>query len=307
MKKVLVTGSTGFIGRQTLNLLIKKGYEVHAIFCNSNYASFNFEFDSSIIWHRCNLLNSNEVNQIFSKIKPTHLMHFAWYAEHGKFWSSEKNIMWLEASLAIVRAFKSNGGMRIIASGTCAEYSWRDNQILLETSLTKPATLYGICKASFHEVLASYAEEQKISYSWGRIFFLYGEGEPNTRLIPHIIRNLLQNQDALCSHGNQLRDFLHVQDVAQAFVDIMDSEIMGPINISSGVPISIKDVGNLIHNNMNTKGKIIYGASEASPDDPPLIVGDNSRLKNELSWNQSISLSEGIKGLIDYQRELLKV
>lgn len=302
MKKVLVTGANGFIGRNTLKILISKGYEVHATYNLSEKSDLNPE----AIWHKANLLDKKEMQSLFFKIKPTHLLHFAWYAEHGKFWDSELNNLWLQASLEILKAFKENGGKRVVAAGTCAEYLWGNDTPLKENSPIKPSTLYGICKNSFHELLASFTELNNISYGWGRIFFLYGEGETNTRLVPSVIRTLLKNEDANCTHGNQIRDFMHVFDVASAFVNLLNSNVNGPINISSGTPISIRDVCAQIIKYIDTNGNINFGAIKSPKDDPLVILGDNSRLKNEVSWTQSISLENGIKELVDFHRKDLK-
>lgn len=99
---------------------------------------------------------------------------------------------------------------------------------------------------------------------------------------------------------------MHVFDVASAFVNLLDTNVNGPINISSGTPISIRDVCSQIIQYTDTNGHINFGAIKSPKDDPLVILGDNSRLKNEVSWTQSISLENGIKELVDFHRKDLK-
>src|SRR4030042_4761212 len=101
-KKVLLTGANGFIGRHTIPFLVKLGYEVHAIFYPNDSG---LKEGKNIFLHRCNLLNMEEQKQLLAKIKPTHLLHFAWYTEHGKYWTSLENIRWVKASLELLMNF----------------------------------------------------------------------------------------------------------------------------------------------------------------------------------------------------------
>ena len=296
MKKVVVTGANGFIGSYTLSLLVENGYEVHAI-SSKNFKKKN---TNQILWHQSNLFNKSDVEKLFKKIQPSHLLHLAWYTEHGKFWDSELNLSWIQSSIDIFKSFKNNGGKRIVSSGTCAEYSWGSKDIFTENSEIKPTSLYGISKNCTHELLSYFSEINNISYSWGRVFFLYGPGESDSRIIPFIIKKLLNNEDAVCSHGNQIRDFMYVSDVASAFVRILESKISGPVNISTGHPKSIKDICKDIKNVIESKGKIIFGAIESPKDEPISILGNNDRLSNELNWYPSMSTNEGLKSLIEF-------
>ena len=119
MKKVLVTGGAGFIGRHCLPLLLSAEYEVHA--ADLNIINPN---NSEVFWHKIDLLDNAQVNTLLSKIQPTHLLHFGWCTEHRKYWSSFDNFKWVESGLNLMRNFHLYGGKRMVVSGTCAEYDW---------------------------------------------------------------------------------------------------------------------------------------------------------------------------------------
>lgn len=301
MKRVLVTGATGFIGRNALAQLVSKGYEVHAV---SSRPFINNA--PPVNWHCCNLIDSNETALLIAKIRPTHLLHFAWYAEHGKFWHSLENFRWLEASIALLRNFREAGGQRIVMAGTCAEYTWDDGTCIEGTTPCRPVTPYGVCKNALQEVLHSYSNEVGLSSAWGRIFFLYGPNEHPVRLISSVINSLLRGETANCTHGNQLRDFMHVEDVALAFVALLDSNVIGPVNISTGRPMSLREIVLTAANYIGASELVAFGALSAPVREPPILVGDNQRLRNEVGWSEQRDIEIGVEQTVDWWRNLDK-
>jgi len=213
MKKVLVTGGNGFIGRHCLPLLLDQGYEVHIV-----DLTFVEEKNSDVQWHKANLLDPGQVSRLMAQVQPTHLLHLAWYAVPGKFWTCVENFRWVQASLDLLQAFVSHGGHRVIMAGTCAEYDWKYGFCSEGMTPLLPATLYGACKHSLQVMMDAFSRQTGLSSAWGRVFFLYGPYEHSERLVSSVIRSVLKGDPALCSHGNQIRDFLHVEDVASAFV-----------------------------------------------------------------------------------------
>src|SRR5262249_15055807 len=155
---------------------------------------------------------------------------------------SPLNLQWVGASLELIQAFQRHGGRRLVAAGTCAEYGRSDAPCLEETTPLQPATLYGTCKHALQLMLAAFSNETGLSSAWGRMFFLFGPGEHSNRLVPSVIRALLEGRPALCSQGNQLRDFLPVEHAAEAFVALLDSDVTGAINIASGAAVSVKQI-----------------------------------------------------------------
>lgn len=193
------------------------------------------------------MLKADEVNDLMEKIRPTHLLHLAWYVEHGKFWNAIENLDWLRASLHLVRQFAENGGERIVTAGTCAEYDWTQASPFSEYETPRqPQTLYGAAKYALFLTLEKFADISPLSFACGRIFFPFGANEPPNRLLPSVIRALLGDKPAETSHGNQIRDFLYVEEVAEAFVALLDSDVSGAVNIASGEGIKLKEVVEIV-------------------------------------------------------------
>jgi nucleoside-diphosphate-sugar epimerase len=118
------------------------------------------------------------------------------------------------------------------------------------------------------------------------------------RLVPSIISSLLKNSETQCLSGDTIRDFLHVEDVASAFVTLLESNVTGPINIASGNPIAIKDMANTIADQLGKRDFLRFKNGNAMPKEPRLVVAQTDRLENECGWLPVYDLKHGIEQTI---------
>lgn len=294
MKKVLVTGASGFIGRYTIQLLNERGYEVHA-FSRQNSLQMNCN------WHHVNIFDSESTNRLLNTIRPTYLLHLAWDVSPGIYWNSRENYRWATRSFELIVDFHKYGGQRAVIAGTCAEYDWNYGYLSETGTPLVYNNPYAACKNSFHHLLESYSKAVDMSYAWGRIFWLYGPHENTLRLVPSIINSLLSNRKFICKGGYSTKDFLHVRDVADAFVTLLDNkEINGSVNIASGKGIEINYIASYIANQLGREELIEY-----SPDKSEFsfVVGDISRLRDDALWAPKISLEKGLVETINWWKE----
>jgi nucleoside-diphosphate-sugar epimerase len=301
-KRVLVTGAAGFVGRHCLPILSSNGFEVHAadiIAPKINHSGY--------IWHQLDLLDTKQTEKLIVDLQPRYLLHFAWYAKPGEYWTSLENIRWVQASLSLLQAFADNGGQRVVMAGSCAEYDWAYGYCSEKVTPLKPASLYGSCKHSLQMILSASSMQMGLSSAWGRIFFLYGPYEHPKRLVSSVVCSLLKKKPALCTHGNQIRDFLYVEDVASAFVSLLMSHVNGPVNIASGIPLTLREVAIAAADCIGARERIRFGALPSPEDEPSLIVGDNRCLVNEVGWTPKYDLAAGIEQAVSYWQERIDV
>jgi nucleoside-diphosphate-sugar epimerase len=221
----------------------------------------------------------------------------------GSYLESINNFNWLVSSLHLLQKFAGSGGIKAVCAGTCFEYDLKDGYCTEYVTSITPTTYYGLCKSHLQSIGEKYSEKADFDFAWGRIFYPYGPFENPTRLVPSVINSLLTGEIAQCTHRNQIRDFLHVADVADAFVALLDTDVNGIVNIGSGKPVSIKELVLLIANNLRKEEDVRLGALPSRENEPPVIVADTNRLKKEVHWCQKYSLEEGIMDTISWWKK----
>jgi nucleoside-diphosphate-sugar epimerase len=311
LKRVLVTGAGGFIGRSSIAPLKRRGFEVHAVFSGAAPAPIPTALPD-VFTHVADLLSESHVDVLLKRVAPTHLLHFAWIATPGIYWHSADNFRWLAASQNLLRGFRTLGGIRAVMAGSCVEYDWSKASVCSETfspmaDESTALTPYAASKIALQKALAQFSREEHLSSAWGRIFFQFGPHEHPDRLVPSVIRHLLMNQEAPCTHGRQIRSFLHVADVGAAFTQLLDSDVQGPVNIGSDEKIALADLIDRIALEIGRPDLVRLGARSAPADEPPLLVPDVHRLRDEVHWRPQFSLNEGLRDAIGWWRAQLGV
>jgi len=297
MNVALVSGAAGFLGHHAVRALRARGFRVHGL-------SRRPPSDESCTWHEADLLEGESVRRVLERVQPSHLLHLAWETRHDRYWTSPENLRWVEATAALCRQFHAAGGRRLVCAGTCAEYSWDEvlgwGPIDEYRTPRQPSTPYGIAKNAAFDLLTAYCGSVGLSLAWGRVFFPYGPGDRRPTLVPSIIRALREGRPALCTHGRQQRDFIHVADVGRAFAAVLGSEVTGPVNIATGIAASIGEVAKQLGSLLDRPDLIRLGALEARADEPTSLVADVRRLRDEVGFVPDIGLPDGLRDTVEW-------
>ena len=304
MNCLLITGGSGWIGRHVLGILsgLNHDYdEIHVV----GRKHFKVE-DTYFKWHRANLLNEGEIEELFRVVRPTHLLHLAWDVTPGEYLYSLNNYLWVRSSLALFNSFSKYGGKRLVVSGTCFEYGSEYGYCTESITPCSNITPYSTSKNTLRILMESFSEAVGLSSCWGRIFFLYGPYEHPKRLVSSVVTSLIKEKEAFCSEGLQYRDFLHVFDVANAFVSLLDKDVTGIINICSSNPIQVKQMILMIAEKLEKKNFLRVGALPLSKNEASFICGNNQRLINEINWRPKYDLDSGIESTILWWEEKLR-
>jgi nucleoside-diphosphate-sugar epimerase len=321
-KRVLVTGAGGFIGRWSVPALQRLGYDVHAVLsqranrtrAENDTLPENRGVPEQLLGaqiHYANLLENSSMDALVREVRPTHLLHFAWIATPGLYWDSEENFLWAAASERLLLSFLAQGGRRVMMAGSCAEYDWSRVDVCdeltspLADQSADPVSAYAQCKLALQRTLAEVGRKDHLSTAWGRIFFQFGPYEHPDRLVPSVIRNLLLNREALCSHGRQVRSFLHVADVGAAFAAVLDGDLEGPVNIGSEQRVTVAELVQRIARQIGREDLLRMGARPLSAREPMLLVPAVHLLRDQARWRPRLALDEALSATIDWWRRRL--
>jgi nucleoside-diphosphate-sugar epimerase len=244
-------------------------------------------------YHCCDLLNE-DCRHLLAEVRPSHLLHFAWCTEHGTFWWSLENLDWVAASLRILRAFGASGGSRAVCAGSCAEYDWSFDTFEEGVTPLRPSTLYGASKLALFQLLATAQDRLGVSTAWGRIFFPYGPRDQDGRLLSVVIDAVRAGQVVACSEGNQVRSYIYVEDVGRAFVELLDSEVTGAVNIATDEASSVRHLVTGTAQLCGDSALVHFGAKMPQPNEPPLMRAVTRRLFHEVGFRPRFSLKDGL-------------
>ena len=287
-QKVLLTGVTGLVGKEVIEPLKQMGYEISALTIDENNP------DNGVNWIKCNLFDEESLKLAVEKVKPTHLLNFAW-ATTGNYLTSEINFEFVKSGLNLLKYFKQNGGKRAIFVGTCFEYEFK-NEPLKETNTINPQTLYAKSKNALHELAEEYCRINDISFGYGRIFYVYGHGENEKRLTAHLIKTLSNNGEVIINNGDLVKDYMYTKDIAGAFAAFLNSDVEGSVNICTGKGISLKDYSTYIAKQLGKEEYLKINYEETNQ--PPIIVGDNTRLTKEVGYEIKYSFEKAIEEIL---------
>jgi nucleoside-diphosphate-sugar epimerase len=297
MGKVLLTGGTGFIGRQVAQALLDQDREVEIVSSRPDAV-----VDDRAVLHHADLLDPAQRTEVVRRVGPSELVHLAWFLQPGQVWNSPLNVSWVEASLGLLLDFAEAGGRRAVFAGTFSEYGPEEGVCNEVTTPLTPSNLYGVCKNSLRAVGLSAAEQLDISLAWVRIFSAYGPFEHPRRLVASVARSLLAGEPAPVSHGTQVRDYLYTPDIGRGLAAILGSDLSGPVNLGSGEGKALREIVETIGEITERSDLLRFGEVVPPADDPQLIVADTERLRSEVPWQPSHSLKEGLELTVDWWR-----
>lgn len=282
--RILVTGAGGFLGRHVLRQLADSRL-VPIVMGRHRPKGYSGEFVEA------DLLDSEGACSALHRIAPTHLLHLAWYTEHGKYWNAPINLRWVDATVRLVQAFCLAGGRRVVGAGSCAEYDWSYGYCREDETPVLPLTLYGTCKDVTRRLVTKICNDSAVSFAWARIFIPFGPGEDERRLIPALARVFKGELPPFGVNVDAFRDFLHAEDVARAFAALALSDARGTYNVASGDPTRIGDLVRLIADLHRADPKLVLDQATSRPGEPALLVGDAGKLR-DLAWRPTHRLAD---------------
>jgi len=282
MKKVLVTGATGFIGNYVVDELLRSNYKVIASSSQREKASLK-EWFSNVDYRAFNLSDFKSAIDYFSFFdKPDILIHLAWEGlpNYKAPFHIEQN---LPRHFAFLENMIQHGLKSLTVTGTCFEYGMQEG-CLTEEMEVHPANPYAIAKNTLREKLQRLEINHAFSLRWVRLFYMYGEGQNPNALLSQLSRSLANKETVFnMSGGEQVRDFLPVEKVAEYIVKIaLQEKVKGVINCCSGKPVTVRQLVEEYLKKNNKTIQLNLGYYPYPDYEPMRFWGGDTKLKSIL-------------------------
>ena len=265
----LLTGAAGFVGRQVLRVLGEKGIPVRLVARDGQLDPLATPQAIETVVTTPDLFAESAAWWAGACKGIDTVIHVAWYAEPGKYLQSAKNLDCLTGTLLMAKGAAQAGVRRLIGIGTCFEYDLTGGVLAVKTPL-RPLTPYAGAKAAAFVALSQWLPQQGVEFAWCRLFYLYGEGEDGRRLVPYLHSTLAAGEHAELTSGSQIRD---VREAGRLIVETSLGGEQGPVNICSGLPITVRQLAEQIADKYGRRDLLKFGARPDNLIDPPCVVG----------------------------------
>lgn len=298
IKRIIVTGGSGFLGRHLLRALTKAGYQVKNIDLRPNP-----EFETVIA-------DVRDKERMLEEIKDADLVfHLASLIEAGESVKEpQKYIDYnLDGTLNILEAMRINGIKAMAFSSSAAVYGEPVRVPIHEDDRTMPINPYGMTKLAMEALLSSYVNSHGMTGIALRYFNLYGpeeHHEPESHALPRFIKQIYNNEEVtVWGSGEHQRDYIHVGDIVDAHLKAISLAESQPgkyhyFNISTEKPASVAEIVGFIEEAMGKKANIKNFPPR--PGDPLLLYADASKAREQLGWTSQVELRTGIKEMVEY-------
>ncbi len=300
--RVLLTGAAGFIGSHVARLALAEGHEVVALVRPGRSLRRLEDVRERLRFLEGDLRGASALEAPLRASVPDVCLHLAWYAEPGsaRLWARE-NLDCLAGSLVLLRILRDSGCPRLMIGGTSTEYDASTDRVS-ESSPIRPANLYSATKHSLYLTASHFDDCGGWSVAGARVFSVFGPWEDPRRLVPFVISKLLVGEECELTHGEQIRDYSHVEDVASALWAIAKSPLVGAVNVGSSQPVSVASVAERLGDLLGRRDLLRFGVRHAPSDDPPFLVAGTDRLRNEVDWRPRYDLDSGLAHTLNWWR-----
>lgn len=297
MKKVLVTGASGFLGHTLVEKMAKLGiYEIIAVISGRRTVSFPDKVQVEAV----DLMDQNACRKLMERVKPDIMLHYAWTL--GNHQSSEENIKWLETCLHLGRLFVHCGGKTFLFAGTYYEYGTRLIKYAEGISRDAELSLYGSCKLAFEQAGKSFFDLNGVRFITARYVSIYGPGMSRRAPIFNAIETMLQGNSFYIKNPYNIWDYIYIDDAAEATIRLLNSDYCGTMNIASGTSIAVRRAFSEIANLLNRPDLICF---DEEPTEYAVISADTSRMESVLHYRCTTPLREGLARTIRWYQSMI--
>ena len=312
LNKVLITGATGFIGSHLTQRLLREGFEVGIIKRENSDVWRIKDLLDKIAAYDVDLRDTEEVSKAFSHFRPDVIFHLATYyaVEHVPQEVSlmvDTNVL---GTVNLLEASKESMVKLFVNTSSCFVYKESENK-LRENDDLSPLNLYALTKIQAEQACSFYAEKNGLKVITFRLFPPYGPADHERRLIPYVIKNLLEGEKLKLTTGMQRWDFVYVDDIVDAYFKLLSVTDLPQkheiFNVGTGNADSVREVVSRIKEIIGAELEPEWGATPHRKNEVWFICADISKTETFLSWQPKIQiLGEGLKLTVEWYKNFWK-
>jgi len=292
--KILLTGPTGFVGSAFTRLALSRGHQVAGLVIPSESVPTDLPAGKDLLWLRGTLTEApwGEI----AEFAPDVCLHTAWITTPGIYLESPENMRFKNDSLQFLSKVQELGAGYIFSLGTCVEYKITHEPLSEDRTPVDPTTTYARCKNELRLEMEAKARAGGFGFCWGRVFYPYGPREHPSRLCSSIIEKLRRNEKIVLKTPKSTKDYIYIEDLAEALLTVLDKQYRGTINLGTGIGVSVGEIAQALGAMMG-KPQLIEEANPPQVDPLGYVVADVSRLRG-LGWKPAHDLPQGLQKLL---------
>jgi UDP-glucose 4-epimerase len=303
--KVLVTGGAGFIGSHVVDRLVEEGHQVVVVDNLSSGKRKNVNRAASL--YKLDI-QSSRLERVFRNERPNVVMHLAAQINVRKsvedpIFDAQVNIL---GTMNVLQQAVKHGSRKVIFSSSGgAIYGEQEIYPAPESHATNPMSPYGISKLCGEHYLSYFQRTsgiQVVSLRYANVYGPRQDPEGEAGVISIFLQKMLSNeQPIIFGNGRQTRDFVFVDDVAEANLAAMGQDSHGVYNVGTGTETSINELFRMLAGLTGASCKEVHGP--AKPGEQMRSVVDPTRIRQELGWDPRVDLAEGLKKTVSFFQE----
>lgn len=298
-QRIFITGATGFVGSFLTRQLVDTGREV-AILLRPTSDCWRI----ADILDRVHIIEGTMENVAgfapkLADFRPDAVAHLAWRGVTNQFRNDASQTLNVGESIALYSSACASGCERFVGMGSQAEYGPVSAR-LDEKVPTRPTTVYGAAKLSTALMLDRLAEADGLSFAWLRLFSSYGPKDDLSWLIPYMALKLMGGERPALTPGEQIWDYIYVEDAAAAVAAALDSSATGFFNLGSGEGRPLRSIIETVRDLIDPSLALGFGEIPYRPDQVMHLEANITALKTATGWEPQIPLEEGLARTIDW-------
>lgn len=303
--RCLVTGATGFVGSWLVRRLIADQHSV-AILTRPTSNTLRINSCLSSLHQIEGDLNCIEPSRAaVQAFAPEVVFHLAWTGGNSSRFLNDISQVYsnVPGTLELMRIVAEANATTFINFGSCVEYG--EYRIpVRESDPVLPRNLYGSAKYSVEQLMQAMAPTLGLRFASLRLFWAYGPADEPARLIPSLIMKMLKSEHPSMTKGEQLWDYVYIDDVIEAIVSVMNTSTAdGVFNLGSGHPEPLRTIAEKIATLIGNGSLPGFGDIPYRPDQVMHLEADITRLHEATGWKPRVGIDEGLKATVAWYKE----